>query len=112
MKQGMLLILLIAIISMAGYTLYRSNHARIPQLWDINETHATSQPTPFATPTVALDALPTVVIVVPTAQSGPTQLPSAGALDSGDAWSNTLAVALLIGLLITSMTIFWLGRRS
>lgn len=112
MKQGILVILLIATISVVGYALYQSNQERVNQLWSGHTPQESPQLTPSTLPTMTLAAQPTVVIIVPTAHTGPTQLPNTGALDAGDAWSNTPAVALLIGLIITSTTVFWLGRRN
>lgn len=112
MKQGILFILLIATISVVGYSLYQSTDERVNQFWSVSGSSETPQPTPPATPTMTLVAQPTVVIIVPTAQTGPTQLPNTGVFDAGYVWSNTPAVALLIGLLITSTTVFWLGRRN
>jgi hypothetical protein len=112
MKQGILVILLIATISVVAYALYQPNQERINQLFSVSEPQETLQPTPSATLTPALAAQPTVVIIVPTAHSGPTKLPNTGAFDAGYAWSDTPTVALLIGLLITSATVIWLGRRD
>ena len=112
MKQGILVILLIATVSVVGYALYQSNQERVNQLWSSGVSQATPQPTPSVPPTMTLAVQPTVVIIVPTTHTGPTQLPNTGVLDAGDAWLGTPAVALLIGLLITSTTVFWLGRRN
>ena len=111
MKQGILVILLIATVSVVGYALYQSNQEGINQLWSGRTAQESPQLTPSIAPTMTLAAQPTDVIIVPTTHTGPTQLPNTGVLDAGDAWSNTPAVALLIGLLITSTTVFWLGRR-
>lgn len=107
MKQGVLVILLIATISVVGYALYQSNQERVTQLWQRNIPQ-TPQSTPTAPPAMTVVAQPTVVI----RDTGPTQLPNTGMLDGGDTWSNTPTVALLIGLLITSTAVFWLGRRN
>jgi hypothetical protein len=114
MKQGILVILLIATISVVTYALYQPNQERITQLFSIGEPQETRQPTPSLTPipTPTLVVQATVVIIVPTAHSGPTKLPNTGSFDAGHAWLETPTVALLIGLLITSTTVIWLGRRE
>jgi hypothetical protein len=112
MKQGILLILLIATVGIVGYTLYQSNQERVTQLWSGSGSQEVSQPTPSATPTMVASTQPTVVVMVPTTQVGPKQLPNTGVFDAGNTWSDTPAIALLIGLLITSTTLFWFGRRD
>ena len=111
MRQGILVILLIATISVVSYALYQSNHERINQPFIVSEPQETLSPTPLATPTIALAAQPTVVIIVPTAQTGPTKLPNTGVFDPKHAWTDTPTVVLLIGLLISLTTVFWLGRN-
>jgi hypothetical protein len=111
MKQGILVILLIATISVVGYALYQSNQERVNQLWNGDASQATPQPTLSAPPTMTLAAQPTMVIIVPTSQTGPTKLPNTGVFDPKNAWTDTPTVVLLIGLLISLTTVFWLGRN-
>jgi hypothetical protein len=112
MKQGILVILLIATISVVGYALYQPNQKRVRQLLEATASQETPQPTPSTTPTPTGVAQPTTVIVMPTTVLGPKQLPNTGVLDAGDAWSDSPVRLLLMSLLITSIAAFWLGRRS
>ena len=110
MKQGMIFILLMATISAVGYALYyytQQDADRVAQ-----RSAVTAQPTSMLTPTTTATAQVSVAVVVPTAQSGPSKLPNTGVFDGNDAWGETPTTGLLIGLLITSTALLWLGRRS
>lgn len=114
MKQGMFFILLIATVAVVGYTLYHyQQRGRAQSI--ARSAQATIQANVFATPTVTLTATatvqPTILIVLPNTQSGPTQLPNTGVIDAQQVWLDTPLPTLLLGLLVTGATIFFFGRR-
>jgi hypothetical protein len=114
MKQGMFFILLIATVAVVGYTIYHYQQGSGVQSL-AGSAQATMQSTALATPAATLTATatiqPTVLIVLPNTQSGPTQLPNTGVIDAQQVWLDTPLSTLLFGLLVTGATLFFFGRR-
>lgn len=119
MKQGVILILLIATVATVGYALYRYNQVRVNSI--IDATYASLRPTqtatrtPDTTPTPHATITPTstsIVIVMPTTRSGPSRLPNTGVADASTVWLDAPTTALLAGLFITTTTLIWLGRNQ
>lgn len=116
MKQGVILILLIATVATVGYALYVYNRTDVTAFVQATRASlgATPSPTRGVTTTPQVTNTPTstsaITIVMPTPTVGPSRLPNTGVIDAHNLWRDHPATVLFIGLLVTSTVVLWLGR--